>query len=217
MSELKESVKACYGKLASETSNQKDFGNPMSCCGSTCKPDREYNKQLGYTEEELSAVPDESMLGLGCGNPTAIAQIKEGDTVLDLGSGAGFDCFIAVKKVGQTGRVIGVDMTQSMIDKALKIADKHNYSNVEFRLGEIESLPVADNTIDIIISNCVVNLSTNKAKVYQEAFRVLKPGGKIAISDVVATSELPESIKNDLDLYNGCMGVLVQWTRFSVI
>ncbi|RMZ93028.1 arsenite S-adenosylmethyltransferase, partial [Brachionus plicatilis] len=175
------------------------------CCGATSFPQKDYNKQLGYTDEELNNVPDEAILGLGCGNPNAIAQIKEGQTVLDLGSGAGFDCFIARRKVGESGRVIGVDMTQDMIDKATKIAEKNGYKNVEFRHGEIEALPVEDNSIDIIISNCVVNLSTAKDNVYKESYRVLKPGGKIAISDVIATSPLPDWIKNDQELYNGCM------------
>ncbi|CAF0858176.1 unnamed protein product [Brachionus calyciflorus] len=203
---LKDAVKSCYGQLASETSNQKSFGNPLSCCGATCFPEKDYNKQLGYTDEELNSVPDEAILGLGCGNPNAIAQIQPGQIVLDLGSGAGFDCFIARRKVGDSGRVIGVDMTIDMIEKARKIAEKNGYANVEFRHGEIESLPVEDNTVDVIISNCVVNLSPAKDKVYKESFRVLKPGGKIAISDVVATSPLPEWLKNDQDLYNGCMG-----------
>lgn len=204
-SEVKENVKSCYGQLASETSNQKDFGNPFSCCGATCYPQKDYNKQLGYTDEELNSVPDEAILGLGCGNPNAVAQIREGDTVLDLGSGAGFDCFIARRKVGVNGRVIGVDMTMDMVEKARKIADKNGYNNVEFRHGEIEALPVEDNTVDIIISNCVINLSPAKDKVYKEAFRVLKPGGKIAISDVIATSQLPDWVKKDKELYNGCM------------
>lgn len=204
-SQIKDNVKNCYGQLAVESSNQKSFGNPYSCCGATCFPQKEYDKVLGYTDEELNSVPDEAMLGLGCGNPTAFAQLKEGQTVLDLGSGAGFDCFIARRKVGETGRVIGIDMTMAMIEKARSIAEKNGYKNVEFRHGEIEAIPVEDNTVDVIISNCVVNLSPSKDKVYKESFRVLKPGGKIVISDVVATSPLPDWIKTNQELYNGCM------------
>lgn len=203
--DIKNSVKSCYGSLAYESSHDRDYGNVRSCCGSTCTPDKDYIKKLGYTDDELKNIPENAMLGLGCGNPSATAQIKEGDVVLDLGSGAGFDCFLVARKVGASGHVIGIDMTQNMIDKARKIAQDRNYTNVEFRLGEIEALPVEDNSVDLIISNCVVNLSTNKSKVYQEAFRVLKLGGKIAISDIVATSSLPEAISKDLSLYNGCM------------
>ncbi|RNA23294.1 arsenite S-adenosylmethyltransferase [Brachionus plicatilis] len=204
ISMVKESVKDCYGQVAAETLNNKDLVNPLSCGGATSFPQKDYNKQLGYTDEELNNVPDEAILGLGCGNPNSIAQIKEGQTVLDLGSGAGFDCFIARRKVGEAGRVIGEDMTQGMIEKARRIAEKNAYKNVEFRLGEIESLPIEDNSIDIIISNCVVNLSPAKNKVYKEAYRVLKPGGQIAISDMIATSPIPDWVKNSQELYNGC-------------
>jgi ubiquinone/menaquinone biosynthesis C-methylase UbiE len=144
-------------------------------------------------------------MGLGCGNPQAIASIKPGETVLDLGSGGGFDCFLAAAETGNTGRVIGVDMTPTMISKARTNADKGNYDNVEFRLGEIENLPAADASVDVIISNCVINLSPDKQRVFNEAYRVLKPGGRVAISDVVASTALPEDIRNDLQLYSGCM------------
>jgi arsenite methyltransferase len=203
--DLKLSVKEHYGKLASETTESKDFGNPISCCGASSKPLKSYTKQLGYSNEEIESIPDEVNLGLGCGNPISEANIIEGEIVLDLGSGPGFDCFIASKKVGPTGKVIGIDMTQSMIDKANNTAKKNNIKNVEFRLGEIESLPVESDFVDVIISNCVVNLSTKKENVYRESYRVLKPGGRFVISDIVATSELPENIKKDVELYNGCM------------
>jgi len=203
--DFKKNVKEHYGKLASETSESKSFGNPVSCCGSACKSLKSYTQQLGYSNDEIESIPDEVNLGLGCGNPISIANINEGEIVLDLGSGPGFDCFLASKKVGPTGKVIGIDMTQSMIDKANNTAKKHNITNVEFRLGEIESLPVESDLVDVIISNCVVNLSTKKENVYKESFRVLKPGGRFVISDIVATSELPEEIKKDVELYNGCM------------
>jgi ubiquinone/menaquinone biosynthesis C-methylase UbiE len=144
-------------------------------------------------------------MGLGCGNPTAIAALKEGEIVLDLGSGGGFDCFLAARKVGKTGRVIGVDMTPEMLQKARLNAKKGGHENVEFRLGEIEHLPVADNSVNVVISNCVLNLSTDKPQVLREAYRVLKPGGRLAVSDIVATEELPDHIKKNLELYSGCM------------
>jgi ubiquinone/menaquinone biosynthesis C-methylase UbiE len=163
------------------------------------------SKAIGYTEAELGAVPDGANLGLGCGNPTALASLVEGETVLDLGSGAGFDCFLAANKVGKTGKVIGVDMTPEMLDKARENARKGNYENVEFRLGEIENLPAADNSIDIIISNCVINLSPDKKSVFDEAYRVLKPGGRLMVSDIVLLKELPEFIRNSIAAYVGCI------------
>lgn len=175
-----------------------------ACCGSAGSP-KETSKALGYSSDELASLPEGANLGLGCGNPQAIASIKQGESVLDLGSGAGIDCFLAAKAVGDKGFVIGVDMTPEMIAKAKLNAEKGSVKNVEFRLGEIENLPVADNNVDVIISNCVINLSPEKWKVYSEAFRVLKPGGRIAISDIVLTVVLPAELQDDLFLYTDCM------------
>jgi SAM-dependent methyltransferase len=166
---------------------------------------QDISKSIGYTEEELKAVPEGANLGLGCGNPVALASLREGEIVLDLGSGAGFDCFLVANRVGETGKVIGVDMTPEMLERARKNARKGNYANVEFRLGEIENLPVADNAVDIVISNCVINLAPDKRKVFKEAFRVLKPGGRLMISDMVLLKELPDFIKNSIEAYIGCL------------
>jgi ubiquinone/menaquinone biosynthesis C-methylase UbiE len=162
-------------------------------------------RTLGYSEAELAAVPEGANLGLGCGNPVAIASLQPGQTVLDLGAGAGFDAFLAARAVGPTGRVIGVDMTVEMVTKARGNAKKGGYQNADFRLGEIEALPVADGIVDVIISNCVINLCPDKRPVYREAFRTLKPGGRLAVSDVVAREELPEEVKRDLALHSGCL------------
>ena len=170
------------------------------CCGTATQA-----RTLGYSAEDLAAVPDGANLGLGCGNPVALASLKPGQTVLDLGSGAGFDAFLAARAVGPEGRVIGVDMTAEMVAKARANAKKSGRTNVEFRLGEIEALPVADATVDVIISNCVINLCPDKRPVYREAFRVLRPGGRIAVSDVVAREELSEEVKRDLALHSGCL------------
>lgn len=175
------------------------------CCSSPSRSADDTSKALGYSSDELVSLPEGANLGLGCGNPQAIASIKQGETVLDLGSGAGIDCFLAAKSTGDKGFVIGVDMTPEMISKARLNANKIGVRNVEFRLGEIERLPVADNNVDVIISNCVINLSPEKSKVYSEAFRVLKPGGRLAVSDIVLTAALPEELQNDLYLYTGCM------------
>jgi len=160
---------------------------------------------VGYSDDEMNAVPDAN-LGLGCGNPTALGEIKEGDVVLDLGSGAGFDCFLAAKKAGSSGKVIGVDMTKEMIEKAEKNAKQYGYKNVEFRFGDIENLPVDDSSVDVIISNCVINLAPDKLKVFKEAYRVLKNNGKMFVSDIVLLEELTEEQKNDGDLVAGCVG-----------
>jgi SAM-dependent methyltransferase len=206
--EVKKAVRKGYASIATQGSSC-GCSPVSSCCGGTGLA-REVSKGIGYTEEELEAVPDGANLGLGCGNPVAMATLKEGETVLDLGSGAGFDCFLAANKVGKKGRVIGVDMTPEMIDKARGNARKGNYKNVEFRLGEIENLPVADNTVDVIISNCVINLAPDKRKVFQEAYRVLKPGGRLMVSDIVLLKELPEFIRDSVEAYIGCVSGAVK-------
>jgi arsenite methyltransferase len=177
----------------------------VNCCSTPVDINTESWK-LGYSAEELSAVPVGANMGLGCGNPQAIAKIKSGEVVLDLGSGGGFDCFLASRQVGDQGQVIGVDMTPEMISKARLNAAKGGFTNTEFRLGEIENLPVPNETVHVIISNCVINLSPNKPQVFKEAFRVLKSGGRLAISDIVTTAELPPEIKNDIEtMYSGCI------------
>ena len=201
--EIRKSVREGYAKIAKEGSACCNKGN-ASCCNST-QSARDISKSVGYTEEDVNNVPDGANLGLGCGNPIALASLKEGETVLDLGSGAGFDCFLAANKVGGKGRVIGVDMTAEMLEKARENARNNNYTNVEFRLGEIENLPVGDNAVDIIISNCVINLSVDKNKVFKEAFRVLKPGGRLLVSDIVLTKELPDFIRESVQAYIGCV------------
>jgi len=179
-------------------------GPTSSCCGGT-DLSHEISQDIGYTEEDINAAPEGANLGLGCGNPVALASLKEGETVLDLGSGAGFDCFLAAQKVGEKGHVIGVDMTPEMVERARENASKGDFSNMEFRLGEIENLPVADNTIDTIISNCVINLAPDKRRVFNEAYRVLKPGGRLMVSDMVLLKELPAFIKNTAAAYIGCL------------
>ncbi len=200
--EIKKVVRAGYAKIAKPDSSCCVPVN--SCCGSTDLA-QDIGKKIGYTEEELKVVPEGANLGLGCGNPVALASLRESETVLDLGSGAGFDCFLAANKVGKSGEVIGVDMTPEMVENARENAEKGNYRNVQFRLGEIENLPVADNSVDVVISNCVINLSPEKRRVFKEAFRVLKPGGRLMVSDVVLLKELPDFIKNSIEAYIGCL------------
>lgn len=194
----KKVVRDAYGKIAQKQD---------SCGCGTCGPDStQFAKSIGYSEEELKIIPDEANLALSCGNPTALASLGEGEVVLDLGSGAGFDCFLAATRVGPRGKVIGVDMTPEMVDKARAIAEKNRINNVEFRLGEIENLPVGDNSVDVVISNCVISLSADKPRVFQEIYRVLKPGGRIAISDIALLKELPKKIQESIEAYVGCVG-----------
>jgi arsenite methyltransferase len=200
--EIGKAVRERYGNIAKQGGSC--CGPDKSCCGSADSA-RNISRSIGYSEEELKAVPEGATLGLGCGNPIALASLKEGEVVLDLGSGAGFDCFLAAKQVGSGGKVIGVDMTAEMLERARENARKGGFDNVEFRLGEIENLPVGDNQVDIIISNCVVNLSPNKKRVFQEAFRVLRPGGRLMVSDIVLLKDLPEEIKNSVAAYVGCV------------
>ncbi|MBN1364086.1 MAG: arsenite methyltransferase [Syntrophaceae bacterium] len=199
--DIKKIVKEGYAKVAKQGSS---CCSSASCCSSSNNA-RDISKTVGYTDDEMNAVPDGANLGLGCGNPVAVASLKEGDVVLDLGSGAGFDAFLAAKKVGKTGRVIGVDMTEEMLEKARANAKKGGFDNVEFRAGEIEKLPVEDSMIDSIISNCVINLSPDKEAVFKEAFRVLKSGGRLMVSDLVLAKDLPKQIKESVEAYVGCL------------
>ena len=201
-------VRSAYAQVAQANDAGTSTGVEASCCG--VSEDEGINTlistRLGYSQKDLDSVPSGADMGLGCGNPKAIAALRPGETVVDLGAGGGFDCFLAAHEVGATGHVIGVDMTPEMLSKARKNAEKGRFTNVEFRLGEIEHLPVANDAVDVIISNCAINLSMDKGQVFKEAYRILKPGGRLAISDVVATVELPEEMRNDPELIAGCVG-----------
>ncbi|MCG6533164.1 MAG: arsenite methyltransferase [Syntrophales bacterium LBB04] len=206
--EIKTAVRKGYAKIA-QTAGSCCLPAASTCCGPE-KGLEKISREIGYRSEDLQAVPDGANLGLGCGNPVALGSLQEGETVVDLGSGAGFDCFLAARAVGKNGKVIGVDMTPEMLDKARENIRKGDFPQVEFRLGEIENLPVADNTADIVISNCVINLSPDKERVFAEAFRVLKPGGRIMVSDIVLLEELPTPIKDSIAAYIGCVSGAVR-------
>jgi len=205
--EIKEFIKKRYGAIAAQD---------RCCCASSCSWDTpEGARALGYMEQELSKIPPEAAaLGLGCGNPTALAELKKGEVVLDLGSGGGVDAFLAANRVGPNGRVIGVDMTDEMLARAGQTAERHSYANVDFRRGEIENLPVSDASVDVIISNCVINLSCDKLRVFKEAFRVLKPGGRILISDLVTEGEMPEDVRKSFDAWAGCIAGALERTEY---
>ncbi len=198
--EIKEFVKKRYTKIA------KKEDSSCSCCSSGADLINEQAKAAGYSAKELKSIPEEAVFGLGCGNPTALAEIQEGETVLDLGSGGGIDVFLAANKVGDEGKVIGVDMTPDMIETAIKNAQTGGYTNVEFKLGEIENLPIEENTIDVIISNCVINLTPDKNKAYSEVYRVLKPGGRILVSDLVTEGPIPHEIRKSFQAWSECVG-----------
>ncbi len=202
---IRKAVRERYGSIAKDGHPLLNPAPPMSCCSKSSKPLNELSKHMGYSEEQLVSVPEGANMGLSCGNPVGIAGVRPGETVLDLGAGGGFDCFQVADQVGESGRVIGVDMTPEMVSKARENLSKGHFPNVEFRLGEIEHLPVGDGAVDVILSNCVVNLSPDKSQVFREAYRVLKPGGRLSIADIVATSPMPEGLRNDLALVTGCI------------
>ena len=208
--EVKEFVKKRYGEIAKR--------NKSCCSSSCCSSSTDISSTIGYSKEDLDAVPNEAVLGLGCGNPVALAGLEEGETVLDLGSGAGIDVFLASKRVGDSGKVIGVDMTKDMIKKAGSLAKERGYRNVEFRLGEIEDLPVEDSSIDVVISNCVINLCPDKRRAFSEIFRVLRDGGRLMISDLVTNGELPLEVKSSFEAWAGCIaGALERDNYLSII
>ncbi len=200
--QIRNVVRDRYGEIAV---SEDSCGTGSSCCGSGTEASTSLSSQLGYTEADLASLPQGADMGLGCGNPLALASLRPGEVVLDLGSGGGLDCFLAAERVGDEGRAIGIDMTPAMISKARANAEAGHYRNVEFRLGEIENIPAADSSIDVVISNCVINLSPDKPRVFREAYRILRPGGRVAISDVVAFAEIPQSALDDADLYSACV------------
>jgi len=200
--EVRQAVRERYARAATE---ETGCCAPSCCGGENPAPAEDIARKIGYTEEELGALPENANLGLGCGNPTAIASLEPGETVLDLGSGAGIDCFLASQRVGPTGKVIGVDMTPEMLERARRNAAEGGYENVEFRLGEIEALPVADASVDVIISNCVLNLSPAKERALAEAYRVLKPGGRVVVSDMVSDLPVPAVLEGNLDAVAACL------------
>ncbi|NYT02477.1 MAG: arsenite methyltransferase [Methanosarcinales archaeon] len=207
--DIKLAVKNGYARIA----RKSDLCCSSSGCCGTAAPIK-ISKKIGYSDQEMMSVPSEANLGLGCGNPTALASLQEGEVVLDLGSGAGFDCFLAARRVGNSGRVIGVDMTPEMIEKARRNSSRAGFANVEFRLGELESLPLEDGEVDVIISNCVINLVPDKEQVFREAFRVLKPGGRIMVSDIVLLAPLPDFIRDSVDGYVGCVSGAVMKDQY---
>ena len=200
---IRQAVRHQYGQVA--TSASAGCGCGTTCCDASAQSAEGISQGLGYSVDEVMSTPQGANMGLGCGNPQVIAALKEGETVLDLGSGGGFDCFLAARQVGDKGHVIGVDMTPEMVTRARENAARGGYGNVEFRLGEIEHLPVADASVDVIISNCVINLSPDKPRVFSDAYRALKPGGRLAVADVVAFAEMPEEARKEMALYTGCM------------
>ena len=214
--EIRKKVRERYAAVALE--DDSGCGCSSSSCCSPQSSSAQQSAKLGYSQKELEAVPEGANLGLGCGNPQEIARLKKGEIVIDLGAGGGFDCFLAARQVGSKGRVIGVDMTPEMVAKARRNAEKSKTENVDFRLGEIEHLPVADNTADVILSNCVINLSPDKEQVYAEAYRVLKNGGRLAISDVVCVKAIPRAIRDNMDNFSGCVaGALPREKLFRIL
>jgi arsenite methyltransferase len=207
--QVKQNVKKGYADIVKRSNKKKFLPTFLQCCDpKTLVVD--VSKKIGYSDEELQNAPQDANLGIGCGNPTALASIKKGEIILDLGSGAGFDCFLASRETGETGKVIGVDITPEMVEKAKQNAQKGKYKNVEFKIGEIENLPIENHSIDLIISNCVINLSNQKEQVFREAFRVLKPNGRLMISDIILLKELPEFVKNSLEGYIACLAGAVK-------
>jgi arsenite methyltransferase len=207
--QIQENVKSGYADILRRNTKKSFLSNIFQCCDPK-EIATDIGKKIGYSEEELKNVPEDANLGIGCGNPTALAAIKRGETILDLGSGAGFDCFLAARETGETGRVIGVDITPEMVAQAEKNAKKGNYKNVEFKVGEIENLPVEANSIDLIISNCVINLSNQKDRVFAEAYRVLKPNGRMMISDIILLHDLPDYVKSSVEGHLACLAGAVR-------